>query len=180
MTEWSDNVTWAKQAKPLKQERPKARSALLLSTLYRGSCFRSCLAADSILLPSQFPILRAMILRPIQGISGLYYYEAFLRPTQQTIILPQVQSLLDKITFASGASPPQATSVPQPTRSKHHNLIDKERSFVRVQVPDSSMNVDDTHRLLNVETFKDYGSRGHSLTYFRGNANLPRFGLHGT
>ena len=51
--------------------------------------------------------------------------------------------------------------------SQDHNLK-QERKYVPIRVVDPL-----THKALHCEHFHEYGSSSHSLTYFRGNQNIP-------
>jgi hypothetical protein len=67
---------------------------------------------------------------------------------------------------------PRSASIPQPVRSQVHNLS-AEREFVPLRVNDPTRARSDGAALLRCEHFAKYGSRHHSLTYFRGNENIP-------
>ena len=64
---------------------------------------------------------------------------------------------------------PRKATIPQPVRSQAHNLA-AERAFVPLRVSDPAVGSSAARRC---EHFAHYGSRHHSLTYFRGNENIP-------
>ena len=74
---------------------------------------------------------------------------------------------------ASGAGP-VVVKVPQPIRSEYHNLPE-EKSFYRVKVADSASDDGSDGRLLNCEHFPDYGSSGHTLSYFQRTGAIPSY-----
>lgn len=118
-----------------------------------------------------------IMMNRVANIPGLFYADQFLSKQQQKFVLPSIRRVL-KYVEEGNTGQAQTATVPQATRSKHHNLVQEERSFVRVQVPD--LGAAETPVRLNAENFSSYGSRGHSLTYFRGNDNVPSFGHYGT
>ena len=66
---------------------------------------------------------------------------------------------------------PIVVKVPQPIRSEYHNLAE-EKSFYRVKVVDLRKT---PSRTLNCEHFPDYGSSGHTLSYFQRKGAIPSY-----
>ena len=105
------------------------------------------------------------------NVPGLELFQGFVAQQFQRQLVGQLQRLLFNIPQASeGKCHTQSAQIPQPVRSQCHNLAD-ERNFLRLKVDDEST------RILSCEHFPAYGSRWHSLTYFRGNENLPQLAL---
>ena len=57
-------------------------------------------------------------------------------------------------------------------QSSQHNLKSEE-TYVALQVPDVTAASTKHVPLLRCEHFAKYGEKGHELSYFRGNANIP-------
>jgi alkylated DNA repair dioxygenase AlkB len=105
------------------------------------------------------------------NVPGLELFQGFVTQQFQRQLVGQIQRLLFNIAQASeGKCHTQSAQIPKPVRSQFHNLAE-ERNFLRLKVDDEST------RILSCEHFPAYGSRWHSLTYFRGNENLPQLAL---
>ena len=107
---------------------------------------------------------------------GLYVFDNFGAPTSAVAkgVLNGAHELIQEVNDAASgtARNSQVASIPQPKEgriSKAHNLA-TERRFVSLNVRDPAAN----DAIRKCEHFSEYGSKYHSLTYFRGNENLPR------
>ena len=106
----------------------------------------------------------------------------------------QITRIYGEATGAPGATGPQMANIPQSREgriSQAYNL-NTERAFVSLKVPDPGVAVTGymdviedsllppaasssaSSRQLQCEHFEEHGSKYHALTYFRGNANIPR------
>lgn len=103
---------------------------------------------------------------------GLYVFPGFGSPTPEMAagVIGGARALLAAVDAAAGGAQegPRSASIPQPTRSKAHNLA-AERDFVPLRVSDP----DGDGAVRRCEHFQHYGSGHHALTYFRGNDNIP-------
>ena len=107
---------------------------------------------------------------------GLYVFDNFGTPTSAVAkgVLNGACELIQEVNdVASGNTRnSRMAMIPQPKEgriSKAHNLA-MERKFVSLNVRDPAANGE----FRKCEHFSEYGSKYHSLTYFRGNENLPR------
>lgn len=102
---------------------------------------------------------------------GLFYYTQFLDPNMHNQLIAQSFDLHRKLVTLSNTDQnvPLEIGIPQPqyVKSAKHNLPTTE-FYQPLEVSDSS-------RQLKCEFFRKYGEEGHSLTYFRGNHNIPLF-----
>jgi hypothetical protein len=104
-------------------------------------------------------------------VPGLFLYPAFFSGGECASLTSRSLELQDRLELAL---PPggdlQRVGIPQPAfvRSAQHNLPSEE-FYARIQLAEAG------ERALRCEYFPRYGEDGHSLCYFRGNANLPDF-----
>ena len=106
---------------------------------------------------------------------GLQVFNAFGSPSPRTAkgVVDGSRELIAAVEAAAKGTAEGARSaaIPQPVRSRAHNLA-AERDFVPLRVSDPL--ADQTARVMRrCEHFAEYGSSYHSLTYFRGNRNVP-------
>ena len=102
---------------------------------------------------------------------GLHVYSSF-GDLIHTPLLLGTRSLLSSVKAAARGHPnqPQSIAIPQPVRSAKHNLAEQ-RSFLPLRIHESAGGGRQVTR--RCEHFAEYGNPFHSLTYFRGNGNLP-------
>jgi hypothetical protein len=93
-----------------------------------------------------------------KAIPGLRYYPKFLENPQQNLIQQKSSELFGKIINNVKNSP---------TLSLKHNLKSKEYYL-------SSQIMEDDSKI-QCQYFEKYGEEGHTLTYFMGNNNIPKF-----
>ena len=87
-------------------------------------------------------------------------------------VVTNTRNLIKEVSRRSSKNNSKGTHVPQPEEgrvSQDHNLK-QERKYVPIRIVDPL-----TRKDLHCEHFHEYGSDSHSLTYFRGNQNIPHF-----
>lgn len=111
------------------------------------------------------------------AIPGLVLLRNFVTKTEQKAVTDEVRNLALAVDAAASGSRLL------PMRSPAHNL-DSLEEFVRVKMSlqgdctfqDDASAPSSKNANISCEHFSKYGD-GHQLTYFRGNANIPRLGL---
>lgn len=93
--------------------------------------------------------------------SGLYCYNNFLTESKKNILQEKAIELYQKIQMLH---PQRASSI---RLSKNHNLPNREYYKVISMVDEESK--------ISAQHFEKYGDEGHTLTYFIGNAQIPKF-----
>jgi hypothetical protein len=125
-------------------------------------------------MPPQQPATRTFA-----NIPGLTLHLGVASPKQQARLIADTLALRRRVGdavngFVARGGRAITVEVPQPIRSERHNLAE-EKSFFRVKVCDSAPN---DGRVLNCEHFADYGSSGHTLSYFQRKPAIPSYIQH--
>ena len=110
------------------------------------------------------------------NIPGLTLHLGAASPEQQASLIADTLALRRRVVDAvdgkvGNGEGPIVVKVPQPIRSEYHNLAE-EKSFYRVKVADLRKT---PSRTLNCEHFPDYGSSGHTLSYFQRKGAIPSY-----
>ncbi len=104
-------------------------------------------------------------------IPGLIIYQDYLSPAECDSLIVNSLKLYKRLEdeFTTRGRLKKA-EIPQPefVRSSKHNLASEE-FYTSLTLKEASQ------RSIRCEYFQKYGESGHSLCYFRGNANLPDF-----
>ena len=98
-------------------------------------------------------------------ISGLHVYRQFLEPKYADALQSKAVGLCQAILNQSSSAPSHRC---QTFLSKYHNL--KSDEYLRPIKID-----DEPNGKIRGQYFERYGEDGHTLTYFIGNRNIPRF-----
>jgi hypothetical protein len=102
------------------------------------------------------------LFHPHPPISGLLFVKNFIDDGARKLMLEESIALNHQIGTMS-------TKVVKVHKSQGHNLP-FERHYKLIRFKDTGSDA-----MLNAQTFTDYGSDGHDLTYFMGNENIPEF-----
>jgi hypothetical protein len=112
-----------------------------------------------------------MLMNTHADIPGLFVFPSYFSAEQSAELVQETLKLHAQLEQAlSGTARTEKAFIPQPefVRSAQHNLTSEELYAPLVLEQPGG-------RPLHCEYFPRYGEEGHSLGYFRGNANLPGF-----
>lgn len=105
-----------------------------------------------------------------QIVNGLYFFDNFFSKEDCENLIngaiennKQLEVSVDQHTKLFSANIPQ----PEFVTSERHNLSTEEKYI--------SLKVIEADKTLSCEYFPNYGEKGHSLAYFRGNKNIPSY-----
>ena len=106
-----------------------------------------------------------------ETIPGLFVYPEYFSTSQCQTLVGDSLTLYTRLEEATAKiNKSEKIHIPQPefVRSAKHNLASEE-FYTRIQLMEAN------ERSLSCKYFPKYGEDGHSLCYFRGQANLPDF-----